>query len=256
MPDSGVPRDWVDAARERVQKNRRTSNAGRREWELSGGVLRCAECGRVMTAHTCPKPSRVRTYLYYRCSAGAYRYGSEVCGAVKHHRAEVLEARVWETISGLLKEPERLRGGLEAMFERERSAAPSDPEAAARLWLAKLAEVDRKRARYQEMAAEDLIGFDELRTRLAELEETRRTAERELRDLQGRQEQIRQLEQDRDALLEHYAGLVPEAMDELEAEERHHVYKMLRVAASVAPNGSLEVSGDVINVCEMELLSL
>ena len=256
VPDSGVPRDWVDAARERVQKNRRTSNAGRREWELSGGVLRCAECGRAMTAHTCPKPSRGRTYFYYRCSAGAYRYGAEVCGAIKHHRAEELEARVWETISGLLKEPERLRAGLDAMIERERAAAHGDPEAQTRLWLNKLAEVDRKRARYQEMAAEDLISFEELRARIAELDETRRTADRELRDLRGRQEQIRQLEQDRDALLEHYAGLVPEALDELDAAERHHVYKMLRVEAVVWPDRSLEVSGDVINVCEMELLSL
>jgi hypothetical protein len=49
---------------------------------------------------------------------------------------------------------------------------------------------------------------------------------------------------------------VPEALDELDAAERHHVYNMLRVEAQVAPDGSLEVSGDVINVCEMELLSL
>jgi site-specific DNA recombinase len=256
VPDAGIPRDWVDAARERVERNRRTSNAGRRKWELSGGVLRCAECGRAMTAHTCPKPSRGRTYFYYRCSAGAYRYGSEVCGAVKHHRAEELEARVWETISGLLKEPERLRAGLDAMIERERAAAHGDPEAQTRLWLNKLAEVDRKRMRYQEMAAEDLIDFDELRARMAELDETRRTADRELRDLRGRQEQIRQLEEDRDALLEHYASLVPEALDNLDATERQQVYRMLRVEAAISPDGSLEVSGDVISVCEMELLSL
>ena len=49
--------------------------------------------------------------------------------AVKHHRAEELEARVWKTISGLLKEPERLRTGLEAMIEREREFAHGDPEA-------------------------------------------------------------------------------------------------------------------------------
>lgn len=43
-----------------------------------------------------------------------------------------------------------------------------------------------KRARYQEMAAEDLIGFDELRRRITELAETRILAERELRSLQQR----------------------------------------------------------------------
>jgi hypothetical protein len=60
----------------------------------------------------------------------------------------------------------------------------------------------------------------------------------------------------RDALLEDYASLVPDALDELDATERHHVYRMLRVEAQVAPDGSLEVSGDVISVCEMEPLSL
>jgi hypothetical protein len=79
------------------------------------------------------------------------------------------------------------------MIERERAAAHGDPETEARL--AKLAEEDSNRARYQEMAAEDLIGFDELRACIAELDETRRTADRELRDLCGRQEHIRQLEQ-------------------------------------------------------------
>jgi DNA invertase Pin-like site-specific DNA recombinase len=59
VPVPGIPCGWVDAARERVN-NRKPSNAGRREWELSGGILRCAECGRAMTAHT-PAPSRSGT---------------------------------------------------------------------------------------------------------------------------------------------------------------------------------------------------
>jgi len=106
------------------------------------------------------------------------------------------------------------------------------------------------------MAAVDLISFEELRARIAELDEIRITADQELRTLRGCQEQIRQLEQDKEALLEDYASLVPEALDELNAAERSRVYAMLRVEARVAPEGSLEVSGDVISVCEMEPLSL
>jgi site-specific DNA recombinase len=255
VPDPGIPRRWVDAAREKIRHNRRPSSAGRRSWELSGGVLRCAGCGRAMTAHTCPKPSRGRVYFYYRCSAGARNKGPGFCGAVKHHRAEDLEERVWKTIAGLLKDPGRLRAGLDAMIEREREAAHGDPEGEAKLWLDKLAEVDRKRARYQEMAAEDLIRFDELRAHMAELQKTRTVAELELRSLQHRQERIRQLEQDKQALLEHYAGLLPEDLDGLGAAERHRVYKMLRVEAAIGPDGALEVSGDVLTVCEMEILS-
>ncbi len=40
---------------------------------------------------------------------------------------------------------------------------------------------ERKRVRYQDMAAADLITFDELRGRLAELDDIRRTAEIELK---------------------------------------------------------------------------
>ena len=116
--------------------------------------------------------------------------------------------------------------------------------------------MDRKRNRYQEMAAQDLIGFDELSARIAELDETRRTADQELRTLRGRREQIRQLEEEKETLLEDYASLMPEALNGLDAAERHRVYKMLRVEARVVPDGSLEVSGDVISVCEMEPLSL
>ena len=255
IPDAGIPREWVDAARERVKKNRRTSNAGRREWELSGGILSCAECGRAMTAHTCPKPSRGRVYFYYRCSSGAYRRNASDCSALKHHRAEDLEGRVWDVISGLLKEPQRLRAGLDAMIEAEKASAHGDPEAETTFWLDKLAEANRKRARYQEMAAEDLISFDELRARIVELEEIRSTAERELMALRNRQEQIQQLEQEKETLLEDYARLLPKALDGLDAPERHRVYKMLRVEAAIATDGTLEVSGDVMSVCEMETLS-
>src|SRR5215211_8024826 len=56
VPDSGIPREWVDAAREALKHNRRPARAGDREWELSGGILRCAECGRAMSARTFSKP--------------------------------------------------------------------------------------------------------------------------------------------------------------------------------------------------------
>ena len=45
-----------------------------------------------------------------------------------------------------------------------------------------------KRARFQEMAAEGLIDFDELRARLAALDETRETARPELAAPGGRRE--------------------------------------------------------------------
>jgi hypothetical protein len=95
------------------------------------------------------------------------------------------------------------------------------------------------------MAAEGLISFQELRGKLIELDETRNTAERELETLRGRREITERLERDRDALLEQYADMVPEALDELTGEERHQIYRMLRLEVYVHPDGNLDIRGAV-----------
>jgi hypothetical protein len=220
IPDSGIPREWVDAARERVGKNRRPSSAGRREW---GAIGRHPQMRRVRAGYDCshlPQAFAWPHLLLLPLQRRGLQARSQPCSAIKHHRAERLEERVWQVISGLLKDPERLRVGLDEMIEQERQGQHGDPEAETRLWLDKIAEVNRKRVRYQEMAAEDLIGFEELRTRMAELEEARRTAERELKTLRGRREQIRQLERDKQTLLAGYADRVPDALNGLDAAER------------------------------------
>jgi hypothetical protein len=51
---------------------------------------------------------------------------------------------------------------------------------------------------------------EELDEALAELEETRVTAEEELATIRGRKKILEKLEQDRDALLESYAQMTPE----------------------------------------------
>jgi hypothetical protein len=52
VPDPGVPREWVDAAREVFKENRRPSSTVRRFWELSGGILRCGGCAYAMTTNS------------------------------------------------------------------------------------------------------------------------------------------------------------------------------------------------------------
>ena len=166
-----------------------------------------------------------------------------------------MESWVWGTISGILKDPERLRAGLDYMIEQESCGVHGDPAAETERWLEEISDVGRKRARYQEMAAEGLIEFEELRVRLAALEDTRKTAERELRTLEARSEHLAQLERDRDSLLETYADLLPEAIDALGSEERHQVYRMIGMEANLAPDGSLEISGDVMNFSKLEISS-
>src|ERR671917_431509 len=88
--------------------------------------------------------------------------------------------------------------------------------------------------------------LEELASKLAKLEETRRVAEAELAALDAREERVRELEADRDGLLASYAEVVPEALDGLSGEERSRVYRMLQLEVKPGQEG-YEVSGAFCN---------
>jgi hypothetical protein len=83
----------------------------------------------------------------------------------------------------------------------------------------------------------------ELKGKLLALEEIRATAQRELEALRSRRERLEELERGKDALLDSYARMTPEALDSLTPEERHRVYGMLGLRATITMDGALEVSG-------------
>ncbi len=183
-----------------------------------------------------------RLWHYYRCPKRA-RDGARSCPQKKTLRAEPLEDGVWRSIFGLLADPEKLRIGLEALIAQEQRGIHGDPDKQIRALADILENVAHKRRRYQNMAAEGLISFEELRSRLTELDKTCKTAEQELESLQSRRDRIAELERDSDALIEQLVGLVPNELESLAPEERHSVYKLLRLQAIAGRDGSVEVSG-------------
>ena len=111
------------------------------------------------------------------------------------------------------------------------------------MWAEKLAEADAKRVRFQHAYAEGIIGLDDLKARLAELDDARTTAEQEIAILEGRIEHVRSLEQDRDAVLADLEAMAPKVLDCLDPGERHRFYKMLRLRVRLWPDRSLEITG-------------
>jgi site-specific DNA recombinase len=256
VPDSGIPREWVDAARETVRNNKKPSSAGRRYWELSGGVFRCGGCGSRITTETAwgSRSRAAKKYFYYKCPK--YRRGGlEVCPNTTTYRAEKVEPLVWGFVSGVLEQPERLREGLEEMIERERHEVGGDPDREAQAWANKLTAAADKRSRLQDMAAEGLITFDELGAKLMALENERELASQELEALEDRRARLRALERDKNTLLDHYVSMVPEGLNNLGPEDRHHIYKLLKLRVNMHPSGMLEVSGvlgEDLGFCESE----
>src|SRR5215212_4800027 len=129
------------------------------------------------------------------------------------------------------------------MIERERPGTRGNPDREAAAWLQTLSDADQERRGYLRLAAKGQMSDEEIEEALTELEETRATAEEELRIVRGRKEALEELERDKDALLRSYAQLTPEALDSLTPEERRQVYNMLRLKVEVGADGSMEARG-------------
>jgi hypothetical protein len=150
---------------------------------------------------------------------------------------------VWEFVRGLLRDPERIRAGLDRLIEDERTDAGRDPERDAEFWSRKITEVEVERRGYHRLAAKGHMTDEELAAALAELDEIRETGECELESARAKGGALKCLGHDRDALIESYAGMVSETLEDLAPEERHRIYKLLRLGVRFRPDWPLEITG-------------
>jgi site-specific DNA recombinase len=243
-----LPRALVEAARAASEANKgieRTRLA--RPWELRG-VMRCS-CGRSMGTHSI-KGRTGTEYHYYQCSHRKMHASMSECSQ-KALRAENVEAAVWEYVYALMSDPETIRVGIDAMIDEEcrSSGLRGNPDQEAKGWLERIADVDRQRARAQDLAVEGLLSPDELRAKLAELTDARSSAERELEALRGHRERIQRLERNRDALLEEFPAEAPERLEQLTGEQRNRLYRTLKLEVRPTKDG-YEVMGPF---CTLEL---
>ena len=145
-------------------------------------------------------------------------------------------------MSDLMRDPEQVRRGMEHLIEQERTSRARDPEHEAEVWAQKIAECHQRRSAYQDQQATGLMTLEELGYKLKELDNARRAAERELAALKDHRRRVEEIENDRDALLEDMAAMVPEALDDLTGEEKNRVYRMLRLEVTPTAAG-YDVSG-------------
>jgi site-specific DNA recombinase len=232
VPDAGIPKEWVLAAREAIKDNVWSSSAGDRVWELTGGVLRCAECGRAMSVNYI----RAKGRGYYRCAA-RYNGGLEnACSMSRTMRAEVVGARVWEFVREILTNPSNLARGLERMIEHERAPSTAEDEA---LWLKRIAEIDLKQERLLDLRLDGDITPEQFRARGTELKNARVAAQEQLEASRSRLSRLKDLERSKDTLVSHYATLVPQGLKELSPADKSKVYEMMHLRVFAHPDDTL-----------------
>jgi hypothetical protein len=185
--------------------------------------MRC-QCERKMKSRTTQLKNGTR-YRYSHCPRNGIR--AYTCKQ-KCLRAEKVEATIWDFVCGMLKHPGRIRAGMDRLIAQERDGRHSDPE--------KAAECISLRGAYQDQQAAGLTSLTDLGSKLEELESIRRMAEAEIAALEAHEERVEELERDREALLEFYAGTVPEALDQLDGEKRNRIYRVLSLEITPLPS--------------------
>ena len=200
VPDSGIPPEWVQAARERIANNVQWSPYTSPDVRLRGRI-KCA-CGYAMT--NIQSDGR----RYYVCSQHRKRGR---CKHIRFHRLGETEERVERFVLGLLRDPETLRSKVEEKAERERRVLQNTDREAGRIRsrLAKLATMEKA---YSKQEAEGLVSSDTLRANLDDLDQERTDLERRLAELADSERRLRELEA-LPSLVEEYLREVPHLLD-------------------------------------------
>jgi chromosome segregation ATPase len=183
-----------------------------------------------------------KLYFYYTCRT-FYEKGRDVCPGRMHFRVAELEDKIWHEVSGVLKDPGRLREGLERMIERERGK--KDPAEGMGRLARLLDEIEGKRARFQHLYAEGVIGIDDLRARLSELDAIHSQTSRRMDELEAHRKRLKTLEHDKEEVLASYATLTRKRLEELSPEDRNGLYRRLNLSVRVPRGGEPKLSADI-----------
>ncbi len=144
--------------------------------------------------------------------------------------AEEAEAEVWEFVRSVLTDPARLVAGLEKMHENEaKSIAGASTEVEEASWLNRISEIERKEERLLDLRLEGDITAEQFRAKSPALQENREAAKAGLEAVRLRRPRREDFERDKAALLEYHARLVPEDLDCLASQQRHTLYRIMRL---------------------------
>lgn len=260
LTDAKLSRAHADAARDRISDNARRapSNQSQRFWELSGGVVRCAECGSVLSPHTVTrktkKPPGRTLNFYYQCRQ---RYNSgereRDCTNTRSRDARALEEAIWGVVYDLVSNPKRLQRAYAREMERRIKRFRDDPEHEVSFLAASVEKLERQEEYLLDLAADTLMPKEKLRSKMGELAQQRNAAQKALREAQDRRESIERLRRELDMVWMRFEQIRCEELRHLVGEDRRSVYGGLRLRVEIDKQGNARITG-VFDVDIVELV--
>jgi site-specific DNA recombinase len=181
------------AVQEQLQENRRRQrqrcHGGR---YLLAGLLVCQTCGHAYYGRQSGRPATndpQRSYRYYRClgSDACHGGGQRLCWNPQV-RADPLEAAVWQDVTALLREPERIT----REYERRLTQVPEDKGLPSLQSLVR--KVKRGMSRLIDVYQDGLLDRREFEPRLRQAQERLHTLEDQIAALAAEQDRRQNLQ--------------------------------------------------------------
>jgi DNA invertase Pin-like site-specific DNA recombinase len=242
VPNAGIPRELVEKARGNVASNTRPSRAGGRLWELSGGIVRCTECGSSMRTRARSAENGGEPRYYYVCWRA---HGGRGCAAKRNHRAESLEREVVALVDGeLLADRETLERWIYQEIERELSTRNTrDPGATEAACTKVIEEVQSERDKLVRLYTTGRLDDAPYDAYADELDRRERAARLEREKAREAQEHSHNLEANRRAILDAYGTGLQLGLTWFPPHLRRQVYLALGLVAWVSPDGLVGIEG-------------
>jgi site-specific DNA recombinase len=229
-----VSSERVERARAQLRRNRAIlSGRPSSRFYLLRGLLKCGACGRPW--HGVPSHGRRR----YRCTSRDRAYYVETC-ASPSRKAEEMEALVWETVTGVLRNPAVLAQKVEA-HRTKLGVRDVEIQSEAGYIDRQIAALDRQERKLLALYLDDALDSPAVRAKVEEIGARRRA-------LRDRAEVIRAsvvaeaAEAAREDAVRRYCDLALKGLDALTPEGRRQLLLAL-VDRVVVNRDGLEIHG-------------
>ena len=215
-----VSDDVWEAAQQQLRRNKELAARNTHREYLLRGLVKCTGCGRRMTGY-----SHAR-YSYYRCPVQAQKKYSTASKCVTPSvRADRLEPAVWEAVTELLKNPERLR---EEILQRRGKDSPPRTLIEEQLVLRRkrFSEIPAEQDRLVDGYGKGLIPDHRMKSRMGALEREYEEAVAGIAELEHRKSRP-QLSEREEANAFRFAKRMAEGLANLTFSERQQVLRLL-----------------------------
>jgi site-specific DNA recombinase len=226
-----------EAAEAQLQRNKRLARRNRKhEYLLVGGRLRCGQCASTMSG------GNKQSIPYYLCGRKPFQDA-----AAPHTRRSIqtkeIEPLVWQAVERALNNPTLIADELERRKE-DTTTRQAGLERERQVYQRQLAQCDKDLKRWEAAYLGEAIDLNDFKTKKAEVDARRASAEQVLSQLEAEQSLIEQAELETASLMD-YCARMRSDLQHPTMEKKREVLEALKITVVWHPENRLQIQGSI-----------